>query len=106
MSAIGSDSEDGSDHSKSGEPVFRNSSYSVQSGSTTSTVAGTAPLELKLQAQVGDEITFIVNQPDGVEYRVSQGAYRGPEGFTSVGASGGTLTSADGQIVLVVPPAG
>lgn len=74
------------------------------SGSTTSIVAGTAPLELKLQAQVGDEITFIVNQPDGVEYRVSQGAYRGPEGFTSVGASGGTLTSDDNQIVLVVPP--
>jgi RHS repeat-associated protein len=74
------------------------------SGSTVSTVAGAAPLELAIQAQVGDEITFIVHQPDDIEYRVSQGAYRGPEGFTSVGAPGGTLTSDDGGIVLVVPP--
>jgi RHS repeat-associated protein len=74
------------------------------SGSTVSATSGTNGLELSIQAQVGDEITLIIRQPDGTEYRVSQGAYRRDDGFTSVGSSGGTLTSDDGQVVLAVPP--
>ncbi|MDT7780152.1 MAG: hypothetical protein QOC99_2664 [Acidobacteriota bacterium] len=74
------------------------------SGSTASTVAGTQGLELSVQARVGDEIMLIVRQPDGVEYRVTQGAYRRDDGVTSIGASGGTMTSDDGKIVLEVPP--
>jgi RHS repeat-associated protein len=73
------------------------------SGSTASTVAGTQGLELSIQARVGDEIALVVRQPDGVEYRVTQGAYRRDDGVVSVGASGGTLTSDDGQAVLEVP---
>ncbi|HVF51414.1 MAG TPA: Ig-like domain-containing protein [Pyrinomonadaceae bacterium] len=73
------------------------------SGSTASTVAGTTGVQLNIQAQVGDEITLIIRQPDGVEYRVSQGAYRRSDGFTSVGSAGGALTSDDGEIVLDIP---
>jgi RHS repeat-associated protein len=44
-----------------------------------------------------------VRQPDGTEYRVTQAAYRRSNGFTSVGASGGTIASEDGTLVLAVP---
>lgn len=73
------------------------------SGATASTVAGTAAFEFIIQAQVGDEIAITVRQPDGTEYNVTQGAYRRADGYHSVGASGGTLTSDDGKSVLVVP---
>jgi RHS repeat-associated protein len=73
------------------------------SGATASTIAGTAAFEFRLQAQVGDEIVLTVRQPDGTEYSVTQGAYLRDDGYASVGASGGTLTSADGSVVLFVP---
>ncbi len=74
------------------------------SGSTLSTVAGTTALLLQIQARVGDELTLTISQPDGTQYRVTQSAYRRADGFISVGANGGTLTSDDGRILLSVPP--
>lgn len=73
------------------------------SGATVSTVAGTAAVEFDISAQVGDQITLIIRQPDGVEYRVSQAAYRRADGYTSIGAHGGTFTSDDGRILVEVP---
>ncbi|MBC8029832.1 MAG: Ig-like domain-containing protein [Pyrinomonadaceae bacterium] len=73
------------------------------SGSTLSTVAGTAALLLQIQARVGDEITLTISQPDGTQYRVTQAAYRRADGFISVGSNGGTITSDDGKILLSVP---
>jgi len=73
------------------------------SGSTISTVAGTAALNLQIQAVVGDEIALTISQPDGTQYRVVQAAYRRADGFVSVGANGGTVTSDNGQVLLSVP---
>jgi RHS repeat-associated protein len=72
------------------------------SASTVSTVAGTAAIELSIAAQVGDQITLIVRQPDGVEYRIMQAAYRRADGFTSVGSRGGAFTSEDGKFTLAL----
>jgi len=72
-------------------------------GSTVSTVAGTSALTLQIQARVGDELSITITQPDGTQYQVSQAAYRRADGFTSVGSNGGTITSADGTLVLQVP---
>lgn len=73
------------------------------SGATLSTTAGSGALELQIPANVGDEIMLIIRQPDGIEYRVSQAAYRRPDGVTVVGANGGTVESANGQIHLDIP---
>ena len=73
------------------------------SGSTVTTVAGTGAVVLEIVAQVGDEVTLIIRQPDGTEYRVTQAAYRRPDGVTSVGANGGTVLSDDGKMLLEVP---
>lgn len=73
------------------------------SGSTLSTVAGTTALLLQIQARVGDELTLTISQPDGTQYRVTQAAYRRADGFISVGANGGTVTSDDGRIQLSIP---
>src|SRR4029079_2212518 len=72
-------------------------------GSTVSTVAGTSSLTLQIQARVGDELSITITQPDGTQYQVSQAAYRRADGFTSVGSNGGTITSADGTLLLQVP---
>jgi RHS repeat-associated protein len=73
------------------------------SGATVSTTAGTAPVELSISAQVGDQITLIIRQPDGVEYRVSQAAYRRADGVTSVGSNGGSVVTDDGRVLLEIP---
>ncbi|MFN0125037.1 MAG: Ig-like domain-containing protein, partial [Blastocatellia bacterium] len=73
------------------------------SGATVSTVAGTAAIALSLLAQAGEEIELLIRQPDGVEYRLTQAAYRRADGFTAVGQAGGAITSDDGAIVLTVP---
>lgn len=72
-------------------------------GSTLSVTAGAGASQLQLAAQVGDDIELLIRQPDGTEYRVKQAAYKRADGFVSVGASGGTVTSADGTLVLQVP---
>ncbi|HXK59405.1 MAG TPA: Ig-like domain-containing protein [Acidobacteriota bacterium] len=73
-------------------------------GSTSTVMAGTGPLALRLLAHPGDDIRIIVRQPSGVDYEVVQGAFRSPDGFAAVGPSGGTVTSADGAISLVIEP--
>lgn len=73
------------------------------SGTTVSTIAGASGIELDIPAQVGDRITLIIRQPDGIEYRVSQAAYRRADGFTSVGINGGTVTSDDGRMLIEIP---
>lgn len=73
------------------------------SGSTLSTTAGTGALSLQIQARVGDELSLTITQPDGTQYRVNQAAYRRADGFVSVGANGGTITSDDGKVLLSVP---
>ncbi|MBV8859487.1 MAG: Ig-like domain-containing protein [Acidobacteria bacterium] len=73
------------------------------SGATVTATAGSGGLELNISAQVGDQLTLIIRQPDGVEYRVSQAAYRRADGVTSVGANGGTVTTDDGRILLDIP---
>ncbi len=74
-----------------------------QTWGTTSTVtAGLTALSLRLMARLGDDIRIIVRPPSGVDYEVAQAAYRGPDGFSAVGPSGGTVTSDDGTIRLVV----
>ena len=50
----------------------------------------------------GDDIRIIVRQPSGVDYEVAQAAYRSADGFAAVGPSGGTVASADGQVLLVI----
>ncbi|HEX7314764.1 MAG TPA: PA14 domain-containing protein [Pyrinomonadaceae bacterium] len=72
-------------------------------GATSSIVAGTGRLTLGILAQVGDELIINVRQPDGVEYKVSQAAYRRADGFTTVGAGGGAVTSDDGRLLLQIP---
>jgi RHS repeat-associated protein len=84
----------------SGSTIF---AVNNSTGATVSTVAGTNAVELFLQARVGDEIELIIRQPDGVEYRIKQAAYRRADGFVSVGSNGGTITSSDGTLVLQVP---
>ncbi|HEY0386096.1 MAG TPA: Ig-like domain-containing protein, partial [Pyrinomonadaceae bacterium] len=73
------------------------------SGATVTTVAGAEDIQLRLLAHVGDEIVVLVHQPDGAEYSVAQSAYRRDDGRTSVGPNGGSVTSDDGQIVLILP---
>jgi RHS repeat-associated protein len=73
------------------------------SGATISVTAGANSISIQLQAQVGDEIELIVRQADGTEYHVKQSAYKRGDGFVSVGANGGTVTSDDGTILLDVP---
>jgi RHS repeat-associated protein len=73
------------------------------SGSTLSTTVGTGAVSLQIQARVGDELSLTITQPDGTQYRVNQAAYRRADGFVSVGANGGTITSDDGKILLSVP---
>ncbi|MBI3652602.1 MAG: Ig-like domain-containing protein, partial [Acidobacteria bacterium] len=51
---------------------------------------------------VGDEITVLVRQPDGTEYRINQAAYKKADGSTTVGRNGGVVTSADGASVLAI----
>lgn len=72
-------------------------------GSTISTITGSIAINLSIQARVGDEIDLIIKQPDGFEYTVKQAVYIREDGFSSVGVNGGTLTSADGTIVLRAP---
>lgn len=72
-------------------------------GSTVTRVAGLDEIRLEIPARVGDEIVVLIRQPDGTEYRVSQGAYRRDDGFTSVSRSGGVVISADGRIALSIP---
>src|SRR5262249_59709540 len=62
-----------------------------------------ADLVLKIQGKVGDEIVVIVQQPDGTQYQISQSAYLNPNGATTVGSNGGSVTSADGTITLSIP---
>ncbi|MGH9900699.1 MAG: Ig-like domain-containing protein, partial [Pyrinomonadaceae bacterium] len=74
------------------------------SGATVTAVAtASADAALELPAEVGDEIVVFVRQPDGTEYRVSQAAYRRADGFTSVGAQGGTVVGEDGATLLQIP---
>ncbi|MGH9760165.1 MAG: Ig-like domain-containing protein, partial [Blastocatellia bacterium] len=75
-------------------------------GATITAVSGSGALILKIQAKVGDEIIVQVNQPDGTQYQVSQGAYIRSDGFTSVSFNGGAVTSGDGSISLTVPKGG
>jgi len=72
-------------------------------GATVTRVAGLDEIRLEILARVGDEIAVLVRQPDGTEYRVSQGAYIREDGFASVSRNGGAVTSADGQIALTIP---
>ncbi|RPJ57054.1 MAG: hypothetical protein EHM23_21755, partial [Acidobacteria bacterium] len=73
-------------------------------GSTTTVSVGAGPVEIRLLARVGDDIRIIVRQPSGVDYEVSQSAYRSADGFTAVGPKGGTVVSDEGTIALVIEP--
>src|SRR6185295_4059955 len=75
----------------------------MTNGSTITTVAGSGAISLSIPASVGDEIIVTIRQADGTEYTVKQSAYRRADGFVSVGTNGGTLTSADGSIVMSIP---
>ena len=75
----------------------------MSNGSTVTTVAGSAAITLSVPASVGDEIILTIRQADGTEYTVTQSAYRRADGFVSVGANGGAVTSDDGTIVMQIP---
>jgi RHS repeat-associated protein len=73
-------------------------------GATVTTVAGESAITLQIPASVGDEVSVTIRQPDGTDYVVSQAAYRRADGFTSVGANGGSVVADAGGTVLSVPP--
>ncbi len=73
-------------------------------GSSTTVTVGFGPLAIRLLASPGDDIRIMVREPSGASYEVAQAAYRSPDGFSTVGANGGTVTSADGRITLVIEP--
>ena len=73
-------------------------------GATVTTVAGESAITIQIPASVGDEVSVTIRQPDGTDYIVSQAAYRRADGFTSVGANGGSVVADEGGTVLSVPP--
>lgn len=74
-----------------------------QTGATVTITAQDGQMAIRILASVGDEIEILVHQPDGVEYKVSQGAYVNAEtGFTTVGPNGGAVSN-DAGMVLSVP---